>query len=256
LLGARVFTVFFRLCGEIYGFAVFYYNKHFPVMTTTTPPPRPPGNIMITYMTLRKVIGWLGISLSPVMVLGNFILDHTHVPQVSLSAYYYTSMRNQFEGIICGIAMFLVSYHGYTKQDSVFSKIAGFSALGIAFFATSDTGNKSDPVSILHYVTAGIFFAALSYMSVFLFTKSTAPVMTPQKIKRNRVYRVCGIIMAVCIAFIPVDGITAIHDAIGFLKPTLIVETIALVAFGISWLTKGEFWLKDGPPPHSPLVHG
>ena len=31
---------------------------------------------------------------------------------------------------------------------------------------------------------------------------------------------------------------------------------IALVAFGISWLTKGEFWLKDGPLSHSPLVHG
>lgn len=215
--------------------------------TTPTPVPQPPGNIMITYVTLRKVIGWLGIALSPVMILGNFILDHTHVPQVSLSAYYYTSMRNEFEGIICGIAMFLISYHGYTKQDSVFSKIAGVAALGIAFFATSETSAKGDVSSILHYITAGIFFTALSYMSVFLFTKSTAPVMTPQKIKRNRVYRACGIIMAVNIAFVPFDDLPAIHNAIGFLKPTLVVETIALVAFGISWLTKGEFLLKDKP---------
>ena len=85
-------------------------------------------------------------------------------------------------------------------------------------------------------------FKLLAYMSVFLFTRSSGE-MTRQKIQRNKVYRVCGIVMAVSVLGIPFDE----HPAIAFLKPTLLLETIALVAFGTSWLTKGELILKDKP---------
>jgi hypothetical protein len=51
--------------------------------------------------------------------------------------------------------------------------------------------------------------------------------------------------MAVAVIGIPIDGINSIWNKIGFLHPTLILELLALTSFGISWLTKGEFWLKD-----------
>ncbi len=153
-------------------------------------------------------------------------------------------MRNLLEGVICGIALFLLSYHGYKWYDSVTSKIAGLFALGIAFFPTSESSDKTDIISKLHYISAGIFFAALAFMSIFLFTKSSG-YKTPQKKKRNRIYRVCGIIMIVSVIGIPIDNISAVNERIGFLKPTLIFETLALTAFGFSWLTKGEFLLKD-----------
>jgi hypothetical protein len=213
-------------------------------MDTVIPAPKPESPLIISYMTLRKVVGFLGIFLVPVVVLGSLVLDHPPRIQVSVSAYYYTSMRNELEGIICGISLFLLAYHGYTRQDSIVSKLAGFFALGIAFLPTVDTDVKGDIVSILHYVTAGIFFALLSYMSIFLFTKS-AGHKTKQKRQRNRVYRVCGIIMAISVIGIPIDGLPGIHEKLLFLKPTLILETLALVSFGISWLTKGEIILKD-----------
>jgi len=140
--------------------------------------------------------------------------------------------------------LFLLSYHGYKWYDSLASKCAGVFALGIAFFPTSNVSDKGDIISMLHYITAGIFFVILSLMSIFLFTKSKGH-KTPEKIKRNRVYRVCGIIMLVSVTGIPIDSIPVIHDKISFLKPTLIFETTALLSFGISWLTKGEFLLKD-----------
>ena len=217
-------------------------------MYTTQPLPTQ-SPLIISYMTLRKWVGLLGISLTPVLVLGSLIQDPQQQPKIlaSVSAYYYSGMRNEMEGILCGIAMFLLAYRGYTRQDSIVSKLAGFFALCIAFFPTSATGDKNDPISIIHYVTAGIFFALLAYMSIFLFTKS-AGHMTPQKVQRNRVYRDCGIILAVSVIGIPIDGITKISDAIDFLKPTLILEIIALTAFGVSWLTKGQFILKDKTP--------
>lgn len=201
---------------------------------------------IISYMTLRKVVGLLALTLVPVLVLGSFILDPPPTLQISVSAYYYTSMRNVLEGVICGIAMFLMSYDGYTKADSIISKLSGLFALGIAFLPTSDTSSKGDLISILHYSSAAVFFTLLSYMSVFLFTRSSG-TMTPEKKKRNRVYRFCGIILAISVAGIPIDGIPWVHDRIIFLKPTLILETVALVAFGVSWLTKGELILKDQP---------
>jgi len=51
--------------------------------------------------------------------------------------------------------------------------------------------------------------------------------------------------MIISAACIPLDEIKVISEHISFLKPTLIFETLALVSFGISWLTKGELILKD-----------
>ena len=203
-----------------------------------------PDSMIISYMTLRKILGLLGVSLVPVMIIGSVAIDHVNTIEVSVSAYYYTSMRNGLVGILCGMSLFLLSYHGNERIDSVASKLAGVFALGIAFFPTSPTGEKDDILSILHYVTSGIYFAILSYMSVFLFTKSRGH-KTKEKKKRNRVYRTCGIIMAISAICIPLDGLKPIHDKIIFLKPTLILETIALTSFGISWLIKGEFLLAD-----------
>ena len=213
-------------------------------MKTFLPKGADPSSIIISYMTLRKIIGLLGISLVPVLILGSFILDHTTDIQASASAYYHTSMRNGLVGITCGISFFLLSYHGYTWKDSLASKLAGIFALGIAFFPTSATNDKGDIFSILHFITSGIFFVILAYMSIFLFTKSPGNLTRKKKI-RNRIYKICGIIMLISVAGIPIDRIQAIHDRIAFLKPILILETFALVSFGFSWLTKGEFLLKD-----------
>src|ERR1700741_510685 len=101
------------------------------------------GHLAITYFTLRKIIGLLAFFLAPVLVFGTFILDHTHEVKVSMSAYYYTSMRNLFVGVICGISLFLFSYHGYKWYDSLASKSAGLFGLGIAFFRTSATNDKT-----------------------------------------------------------------------------------------------------------------
>ena len=213
-------------------------------MTTVSPKPSAPDSLIISYLTLRKIVGLLGMSLIPILVLGSFILDHTQEIQVSVSAYYHTSMRNALVGIICAISLFLLSYNGYTWQDSLASKLAGLFALGIAFFPTSATNDKGDIMSKLHYITSGIFFVILSYMSIFLFTKSSGNMMPEKKI-RNRIYRVCGIIMIISVIGIPIADIPAIHNRIVLLNPTLILETFALMSFGFSWLIKGEFLLKD-----------
>jgi hypothetical protein len=200
---------------------------------------------IISYLTLRKVVGWLGISLAPVLIIGGLFLDCPGKIDISISAYYYSHMRDELIGIISGISLFLISYHGYSRLDSVISKLAGLFALIVGFVPTAPVPIKHDPKSIIHYLAAAVFFILLSYMSICLFTKTGSGSMTKQKKERNWIYRFCGITMLFSVSCIALDNIPIIKTHIPFFSETIFFETIALTFFGVSWLTKGEFIMKD-----------
>ena len=86
----------------------------------------------------------------------------------------------------------------------------------------------------------------LIYFSLFLFTK-TGGEMTRRKKHWNHIYRVCGYVMSVCIVLMIVYTVLPASGKEPFkpLNPIFWLEAVAVVAFGISWLTKGEAILKD-----------
>jgi hypothetical protein len=90
-----------------------------------------------------------------------------------------------------------------------------------------------------------VFFLALAGYSFFIFTKTDPSTpMTPEKRKRNVLYRVSGILIVVCMALIAVVNLVP-TGAIANLQPVFWLETVASVSFGLSWLVKGETLLKD-----------
>jgi hypothetical protein len=195
-----------------------------------------------SYLALRKAVGWIGVLLPFTLMLGYFVIFHGEKIQSSISDYYYTGMRDVFVGALCGEALFLFFYRGYDKLDDWAGNIAGFFAIGIAWFPTTEFGPEN-LIGIIHFVCATMFFLILAGFSLFLFTKKgSAP--TQQKLTRNKIYIVCGLIMIACLIsiviyynFINVDKS----------KSTFVfwAETVALVAFGISWLTKGGTLYPD-----------
>ena len=73
--------------------------------------------------------------------------------------------------------------------------------------------------------------------------------MTVQKKYRNRIYLVCGIIMILCIIAIAICFFLLDDSVTEKYKLVFWFESIALVSFGISWITKSEsFYLKDKNP--------
>jgi hypothetical protein len=67
------------------------------------------------------------------------------------------------------------------------------------------------------------------------------------KAKRNMVYRICGWTMLASVALLLVYFLLLDAGTIKTDFPVVFVlETIAIEAFGISWLTKGETLLPDG----------
>jgi hypothetical protein len=195
-----------------------------------------------SYLALRKAVGWIGILLPFVLMFGLCVLFTHEAMPPSISDYYYTGMRNVFVGGLCAVALFMFFYCGYDHLDNWTGNIAGFFAICVAFFPTTESGT-TDLIGWIHYGSAAIFFLSLSFFSLFLFTKSKKNVKpSPQKLARNKIYIICGVIMLACIIGI------AVKSMIGGSKQWTFVywaETVALVAFGISWLTKGEALYPD-----------
>lgn len=201
---------------------------------------------LISYMTLRKAIGILGVLFPIILVIGTIVAcGYDHILG-SISEYYHSVMRNIFVGILCAIALFLFSYRGYNQIDNIMGNLACLFALGVAFFPMSL--GPSDLIDKIHFTSAALLFLTLSFFSLFLFTKTKDNnKMTKLKRHRNRVYITCGIIMLGCILLISSYFIFELHQylVIYNLKPIFWLETFALWAFGVSWLTKGQAILSD-----------
>lgn len=207
-------------------------------------------SLALSYLSLRKIIGFLGFAFPFILALGALIIYETGI-QGSISSYYHTGMRDVFVGILCVIGVFLFSYRGFEKPDNIAGYLGGIFAIGVALFPTTPEGevtSNAELIGFLHSTFAALFFLTLIYFSLFLFTK-TDPSITPSRRKhqRNKVYKACGYIMAICIvlvaiySFLPSDTV----ESLAKYKPVFWLEAIAVLAFGISWSTKGEAILKD-----------
>ncbi|MBT8062059.1 MAG: DUF998 domain-containing protein [Xanthomonadales bacterium] len=205
-------------------------------------------SLVISYLLLRKLIGLLGCALPFVLAIGAWLISGMDV-QPSISDYYHTVMRDMFVGILFAIAIFMLSYRGYEPADDRAGDIACISAIFVALFpvAPLNPTPAQEVLGTLHYISAAVFFLTLAYFSLVLFTKSDPTIPpTPRKIVRNRVYRICGWTIIACLALIVLVGNFA-SAPVKQLDPVFWLEALAIIAFGFSWLTKGEAILADQP---------
>lgn len=218
--------------------------------------------------TFRIIVGTLGALLPFLLLLFLAIDKGTFEPLDSISHYYYTRVSGVFVLIVGLLAFFLIIYKDKEPIDFVISFFAGFFALIVLMFPTSNISCNANfacndcAVTILkdiqwriwlHYISAGLFLGLLAFMSLFLFTKSnrrTAAEMGVQKRRRNRVYKACGIIIILSITVLGVNAFASykgwISDSFADnINLTFWMEVLALEAFALSWFTKAEVILKD-----------
>ncbi|MFL6373785.1 MAG: DUF998 domain-containing protein [Pyrinomonadaceae bacterium] len=216
------------------------------------------SQLVLSYMGLRKVIGYIGVGLPFVLPIGWWLLPETHPSWPgSMSGYYWTSIGNVFVGTLCAIGVFLFSYCGYDRRDKIAGRLACVFAVGVAMFPVCPDANYTPvqkTVGWVHLTCASLLFATLAYFSLCLFTLSDpAKPMTIQKQRRNRVYRLCGWTIAASLVLVFICEVLVFRDNAPFstsplrsVFPVFILEGVMVLAFGISWLTKGEAILADG----------
>jgi len=202
----------------------------------------------------RRLIGILGILLPFICVIGGCLIAKTPIPK-SISGYYYTNMRDFFVGLMFVVSLYLMTYKGYNKIDFLITTVTGLFGLGIAIFPCDNElyllpkigiFQLSLPLSnLLHLICAAVFLILLAINSLFLFTRSDIKKITKQKKFRNIVYIGCGIIILLSLVGVVLGSLLMTEEKLAENKLVLIFETTSLLAFGISWLVKGETIFKD-----------
>jgi len=214
-------------------------------------------NSTATYRRLRRIIGYLGVSLPIILFTASLI--ESYVPmQHSLSHYYYTSLREIFTGILCAVGLFLIRYKGHANEkwwrnDSMLTNIAGVMAFGVALVPTNPEFDYQKIYTLIHstnciwgwvhYGFAAGLFSIFALLSISVFTLGQRRDIQKKSIwDENHIYVACGITILVSIVCIVVaDYIFPEWDYYTFL-----FEAISLFAFGISWLIKGRALGSEG----------
>ena len=228
------------------------------------------NELIISYLYLRKTVGWLAILLPFALLVGNIVISGQQ-PE-SISGYYYTGMRNVLVGGLCVLGVFLIAYSGYDELDRWITNLAGIGALGVAFFPTSSPSFRPSAIGVFHHIFATAAMTLMGFMALqFMKMKAPAegthaswteiwrllrtlwhaervPDDQPRKKMRNRIYRICAwvilasVVLGAAQSFVPFSVKGNSHLLFWF-------ETLALVAFGASWFVKGQtlsgllFWL-------------
>ena len=209
---------------------------------------------IVSYLTLRRLIGWIGLLMPFAVRLGAFVFEHIKSTD-SISAYYYTGMRDVFVSTLVLVGILLCCYRAVSRLDNILAVVAGLGAIGIGLFPMSPvwaeqilqqfprtTGQEcyvNTGILGYHFVFVAIFFALTFFMVTFRFRANTPENPTRQKERRNVIYRICGIVML--ISFIAIGLLAARKKGESIFWP----ETTAVVAFGVAWLVKGQTVLKD-----------
>src|SRR5258708_1224095 len=198
----------------------------------------------------------------------------------AISDYYYSrSLHYVFLVSLLALSALLI-YYQYHAEDNIVTTCAGLFAMGVALFPPAPDGGPRDAlqntVDTLHHSCAVLFIASLAYVAVFLFMKPEAPlkrerewvaenvppfsrvkwlgallwssddtrktlrVRTDEKWRRNKVYGVCGILIAICVVLlVAIDGFHLLWSSPPHTL-TFWLETSALWSFAVAWLVKSE----------------
>lgn len=215
-------------------------------------------SITISYLALRSAVGMIGLGVPTILALAGLIFLKGGI-EPSISHFYYTAMGDFFVGALCAIGVFLISYRGYAPQydekisDRTLGWITGIAAISVALFptdpfCTSETGQAllACPVSMrskVHFASAAIFLSGLGIFSYFKFPRYDPDIgLSATKAGRVKYYRGCGIVIFASLAAIAVLKLYVRQTNTDIPLPDWMfwLESAAVVAFGISWLIKGE----------------
>ena len=187
------------------------------------------------YLSLRMAVGMIGILLPFVLMFGNIFFFQGEIFMRSISRFYHSDMGNIFAGALCAIAIFMFFYSGYGRRERWAGILAGVLTLGTAFFPTTLAG-PLDWVGKLHYFCAISLFLLLAWISIFHFPRKRSGEPTQAT---DRIQVICGVLMMA-------STVASVVYYYAYFLPrgeetcfVFVAETVALVAFGVSWLTEG-----------------
>jgi len=188
-----------------------------------------------TYRTLRWGTALLGLALPWVLWIGGLLAGQPL--QDSMSAYYYTAMRDEFVGVLVAVGVLLVVYRGYTLPENLVLDLAGVFLAGVAFVPMGQGGGGG---LSLHGTLAVLFFLCIAYVCLFR-AGDTLGLVTDEEVRRRfRVaYRVTGALM-VASPLIAVALSLLLEPRSPFRAIVFFAEAVGVYVFAAYWIVKSR----------------
>jgi hypothetical protein len=230
----------------------------------------PKNPAVLSYYTMRRAVGIIALTLPFALASGSMLaslIGPAHAPpqpivERSISDYYYTPMRDYYVGALFAIGAFLACSRGYDHRDEIVGYLAGAFAFIVALIPDVNPHRYTHSalrynLGRIHLVAASLMFLMLAYFCLVLFRKThPSRTLTRRKRHRNHVYLACGLVIVGCMSCMFPLAFRRLHE---ILWPTGILfwcESLALMAFGVAWLVKGEVFLRDNPQNLERAHHG
>ena len=102
---------------------------------------------IVSYITLRRWIGVLGMMLPLICIAGGAVFAGTP-GQRSISYYYHTNMRDFLVGLLIAVSMFFITYRGYDRKDKIVTTIIGLAGWSLALFPIRSAENPDPRVAL------------------------------------------------------------------------------------------------------------
>jgi hypothetical protein len=193
------------------------------------------GSLIFSNVSIGILAFFLPVMM--VMVSGFSTGGHPDIRK-TMGDYYYSGASVFYIGIHCIIAVLLFFYKANDKAERAVSRIGALFCILIVFCPN----NSLALLRTLHYFATSCFFISHAYFSLFVFTKNNGQVYTRQAIFRNQIYKVCGIIIFMCLAMICIIPLLRSRLPV---NSTFYLEALMYWAYGLSWLVNGSLILKD-----------
>ncbi len=223
---------------------------------------------------LASIVGSLAFLLPIVLAIYGVVGDQFHD---TISHFYYSDAFAEefFVGTLVGVGLIMLAYEGNDGVEAFWATLAGILAILVAFFPADgwivlrDFGittvdnvpyhadypvnlNPSAQVrpidnaaGIVHKLSAITLFSILAFFCLKIFTRGRFEGQDAElsKQRRNVIYRLCGLVIALAVAVILIGNTANHYGAISGwdrYNLTFWAEAVALIAFGISWITRSR----------------
>ena len=194
------------------------------------------NQISATYKMLRLGVAVIAFAFPLLLWVGGHLFAGLPLAG-SMSAYYYTVMRDTFVGLLFAVGVILFVYQGYTRFEDWALNLAGGLALGIALFPMTLPSKPSHNPFSLHGVCAVSFFLCIAYVCIFRASDTLSLIHDcGTRDCYRRWYKFLGWAMVgvPVIAWMLISNLPAQKSAIFF------VELVGIYVFAMYWVVKSH----------------
>ena len=197
-----------------------------------------------SFLTTRLIVGLFGVTLPFVLILGEPLISGRWEIRDALSDYYYSALGNWFVGSLFAIGAGLLVYMATrrSRPDGALSVVAGVCAIAVALFPTNRIDEAVTTVALIHFVCAVVLLILLGIICWRFGTRDGTQPNRSDRRRTNwrRFHHCCAVIIWSAVVWCAIAVMLDVVAGSSVPYAVVVGESVAVLAFGSSWLLKGS----------------